>query len=175
MYKIVDTVAEVKDNSRLWKVHDLTQIFIQGSEKDSSISRLCDVATYEDIKATDTIKTFSDLNRTYIETWQSELVYCKEDETYYSATNRIGKKGEEVAQILLDFVNGSSNNYENFAEAIVQSHRTLQQCIFKLFTVCLKKWASYKEKNWYDDRNKATIQLSSKLWDEVKDEYIPFI
>lgn len=175
MCKAVDTIEEVKGMGSYWKVGEtqMTQIFIQ-SEKDGVIKRLADV-TYGQIKDNDTIKSFTDLNTTYIETWGTKLVFCLEDGLFYSANYRLQKSGEEVAGILNDFVNSSSHDNKAFADKIVNSHRTLQQGAFTLFTKCIEAWAGFNKKGYYDDRNKATVELSAKIWDTINEEYIPFI
>jgi len=67
----------------------------------------------------------------------------------------------------------SCHIFDEDIEAIVSSHRTLQQSIMREF-VCelIKKWS---EQDYYDDRNKATVLLCKELMKTINESYLPFI
>jgi len=85
-------------------------------------------------------------------------------------------RGEDVAEVLTDYVNSSSRHDEDFTDVITQrTHRTLQQGVFKLFMGCVDGWAEMDKKNMHDPRNEATVKQSTKIKEALKDDYLPFI
>lgn len=88
------------------------------------------------------------------------------------------KRAEEMAEQLSSFVNSISGvSYDSFAERLTKyTHRTLQQCVFKLFYTCVKKWSELYELGIYDARNEDTCKMSNEIVKHLKDrDYISFI
>ena len=84
------------------------------------------------------------------------------------------KDTKEIVNTLSRFVNVYGNgHYKEFAKEMMYEHRTLQQNCMRLFMSVIKEWSEQKS---YDARNEATILLSRKIMESVKDDnYLPFI
>lgn len=92
--------------------------------------------------------------------------------------NEFSKKdtGKEVADVIVRFSNSMSPDTEGFVKEITNSHRTLQQNVFRIFKETLKEWASVSENElMYDLRNEATVKQSKMMIDATKEESIPNI
>jgi len=88
---------------------------------------------------------------------------------------------EEFVSTVEDFVNTfKEDKLRNTGEELSKMHPTLQQNFMRLALAFIK---AESEKRGYDDRNKATVELSRKMWGAVqkteyfyKDTaYLPFI
>jgi len=86
------------------------------------------------------------------------------------------RTGEEVAEILADFVNGlNSENKAEFVEKLTKrTHRTLQQQVFGLFVASIFSW-SETEENYFDLRNEYTIKTSKELAEVIAFTGVPLI
>lgn len=80
--------------------------------------------------------------------------------------------GDEMAQVLDEFVNGANENHiQDFVAQVTKcTHRTLQQSIMRLFVATIEAWASLPESR-YDLRNEATIKLCKKIVQATGDKY----
>ena len=87
---------------------------------------------------------------------------------------------KKAANDLMDFLNDMSVDKQTFAETILNSHRTLQQGLFKVFMILVKSWAlAYKERR-YDLRNEATCERAAAMLNGItaaglEPDVIPFI
>lgn len=82
-------------------------------------------------------------------------------------------KGKEFAKIVSDFVNGwNSNEINDFIAAMNNDHKTLQQSFTRL---CVKWFFNLAEKENYDSRNEASIELAKKLKPILENSSLPFI
>lgn len=82
----------------------------------------------------------------------------------------------EMANDFSKFVNGASaDTLEEFASALTNDHRTLQQVSMKTFLLCIAKWSAAKENGRFDDRNEATVLLAHQIHNIAKDSYLPYI
>lgn len=52
---------------------------------------------------------------------------------------------------------------EVFSQAVRLEHRTLQQSMFRCFVKTMYDWAQDHKKGWYDLRNQATCEASTKF------------
>lgn len=80
----------------------------------------------------------------------------------------------KLSKMISNFVNSHSSlrsHREEFADAVVSQHRTLQQSTFRLFLCCIKKWS---EQEVYDARNEYTINKCKEIM-ELIDYEPPFI
>lgn len=86
-------------------------------------------------------------------------------------------KTEDVADLLMDAVNSSSFEGEDFARQITQrSHRTLQQKFFREGIMeCINHWDAFHKAQMFDLRNEATVKASVKIRETLKDDYFPFV
>jgi hypothetical protein len=94
-----------------------------------------------------------------------------------SASEGIRKSTDtkELAGLLMDGVNSSAFNNEEFAKAVTTSHRTLQQSFMRAIVRTINEWDNLHKENWYDLRNEATVKASSKMVEVVKDDYFPLV
>ena len=70
------------------------------------------------------------------------------------------ERGEEFAQQISSFVNGSSRSaYEYAAKKMVRDHRTLQQNMMGLFMQFVEQMAQ----NGTDMRNEASVELAKAI------------
>jgi hypothetical protein len=70
---------------------------------------------------------------------------------------------QELAEVIGEFVNShswSSSDREQFAEAMMRQHRTLQQLVMSLFMAVVRRWAEAQKSGWFDLRNEATVRTS---------------
>ena len=75
--------------------------------------------------------------------------------------------GEEMAQVLADFVNNMSYQKSQFSEQVIyRTHRTLQQSIMELFMNTIYEWSKLEEYS-YDLRNEFTVKLAKKIIDHL--------
>lgn len=85
-------------------------------------------------------------------------------------------KTADVAELLMDAVNSSSFDEEEFATVITQrTHRTLQQSFFRGIMATIKKWSEFNKAGIYDLRNEATVKASTKIEEALKDDYFPLV
>jgi len=79
----------------------------------------------------------------------------------------------KAANALTDYVNVLGRSYGAFVNAILRSHRTLQQNVMRVFIQLCKAWS---EERSYDARNADTIALAKRIIEAVEDEvYLPHI
>lgn len=70
------------------------------------------------------------------------------------------QKGEEFAQVVSTFVNGSSRDARKFAaKKMARDHRTLQQNTMGLFMMFVEEMAN----NTSDLRNEASVELAKAI------------
>lgn len=78
-----------------------------------------------------------------------------------------------AAQAVLNAVNSYGFDEKAFADAITNSHRTLQQSAMRAFLACIKTWADAEH---YDGRNEATVKVSKRIVADFDgDLYLPFV
>lgn len=82
------------------------------------------------------------------------------------------KTDEQMARDLAMYVNSFSHSGKKFAKELMNEHRTLQQNVMRLFMTCIKTWS---EQEHYDDRNRATVELSKKIMKSVGEYSLPMI
>jgi hypothetical protein len=83
---------------------------------------------------------------------------------------------KEIAGLLMDSVNSSAFDDEEFATVVAErTHRTLQQSFFRAIMACVKKWDERNKEGWFDLRNEATVKASSKIKEALKDDYFPLV
>ena len=75
-------------------------------------------------------------------------------------------KAKEAANALSDFANIISSDTDEFAEHIMNQHRTIQQSIFGIIQKLIVTWA--KEEH-YDARNEHTIMACRNLLEAFPD------
>ena len=81
------------------------------------------------------------------------------------------RKGKELAQEMLDYVNAFGFDSDTFADVIIHGHRTLQQSFMRLIIKTIRKMATVTP----DDRNAQTVALAKKI-SEIADDYpLPLI
>lgn len=78
--------------------------------------------------------------------------------------------GQELAKEISRFVNRMANGKEEqeFVDALMREHRTLQQNTFGLLCQLIREWASVEE-NRYDLRNEFTVQTCKKIVETVEE------
>ena len=76
--------------------------------------------------------------------------------------------GKELAKQLSQFVNIMANAKEEdeFVEAIMREHRTLQQSTFKLVMKLIVAWAETGD-DFYDLRNEYTVLQCKEILDKI--------
>ena len=79
-------------------------------------------------------------------------------------------KGTEVAKEFSKLMNIMCNDeeIEEFVQYIIGDHRTLQQKSAGTFLKCFAIWAEHFQKNLYDDRNYATVQVATSIMDRLE-------
>lgn len=70
--------------------------------------------------------------------------------------------GEEMAMSLLRFINNMAVDDDAFVKGLVNSHRTLQQSIMRVFIKFVKEIAAKKD-GFYDLRNEASVNLAKEI------------
>jgi len=72
---------------------------------------------------------------------------------------------------LTTFVNGADRDQlEMFAKCMMNEHRTLQQQVFALFTLCVREWAVCANFSRFDGHNEYTVHLSRQIWEDILKE-----
>lgn len=75
-----------------------------------------------------------------------------------------------------NYVNSFGLKPKDFADAVMNQHRTLQQSMFSCMIECMKSWSEMYEKERFDARNEDTCKLSNKIVKQFEDElYTRFI
>lgn len=69
------------------------------------------------------------------------------------------RKGKELAQEMLDYVNAFGFDSDAFADVIIHGHKTLQQSFMRLIIKTIRKMATVTP----DDRNAQTVALAKKI------------
>lgn len=82
------------------------------------------------------------------------------------------EKEKFFANSVSDMVNDCGFDEKQLAKAMSKDHNTIQQSYMRLFKAFVGFMA---EKNFCDDRNKASVQLAKEINDKVKDAYLPTI
>jgi len=86
------------------------------------------------------------------------------------------ENGEDVAKVLMQFVNAYGFDKEGFVNEVMRSHNTLQQALFGLFLSCCKRWEEHGKQGWYDARNDYTVKKSTEIMKLVDgNAYVPCI
>ena len=102
-----------------------------------------------------------------------EISDSEKIQTVYRVLNRTSNSGELTEIVVSDMLNGFGNEKVNdFVASLMKDHRTLQQCFMRLIVKIIEAWA---DAEYFDDRNKATIELAKKLNVVIKDSYLPMI
>jgi hypothetical protein len=70
------------------------------------------------------------------------------------------EKARSVVQALSDWVNEMGHCNQDFVEAVMREHRTLQQQIFEVMLACMDAWA--KEEH-FDLRNEFTVKKCQEI------------
>ena len=84
----------------------------------------------------------------------------------------IMKKDKEMAQQITQYVNNLSFSPDEFVNEMSRQHRTLQQRYTLLCVAWLKKLANTE---YYDDRNKASVEFAKSIKKELDNAVFPFI
>jgi hypothetical protein len=71
--------------------------------------------------------------------------------------------GKELANELTNFVNNFNCDHDEFINAFIREHRTLQQSSFRLFLMLMEKMASEEYGKTCDGRNKGSHEVAKKL------------
>jgi hypothetical protein len=74
----------------------------------------------------------------------------------------------KAAEIMSNAVNDITMNPDDFAEAMMKEHRTLQQSVMKAFIAWLAKLSELPESQ-YDDRNVDAVTFAKKVVQYLKD------
>ena len=64
------------------------------------------------------------------------------------------EKAQAVVRDLSDWVNEMGHNNQDFVEAVMREHRTLQQQMFEVMLACVAEWAKTE---YYDARNEFCV------------------
>ena len=70
--------------------------------------------------------------------------------------------GDELAMLLLKFINNMAVDDDEFVRGLTESHRTLQQSIMRIFIKFVAAM-SVKEEGFYDLRNEASVKLAREI------------
>lgn len=72
-------------------------------------------------------------------------------------------KGKEMVKLFTDFVNSAGlRDKQEFAEAMMLEHRTLQQEAFDLMLKTMEAWAKLPDDR-IDPRNSGAVRLSKRI------------
>ena len=75
-----------------------------------------------------------------------------------------------LANALSVFINCSTKDEtREVAKRVTDDHRTLQQSTMSLFMECIAIWAKDADNENYDERNKATCEISRKITNMFND------
>jgi len=80
-------------------------------------------------------------------------------------------KAKDAAESISRFANSMSlfgKDSEDFVDAIMRDHRTLQQSTFGLFMQCIEAWSKTDR---FDARNEYTVKLCKKMMAAIKDDW----
>ena len=80
------------------------------------------------------------------------------------------KRFEIIASELANALNIMGNHGEGFVKTVTKEHRTIQQLIFKLFMDCVREWAKFYNKDYYDLRNEDTCKIAHEITRGVLDQ-----
>lgn len=76
---------------------------------------------------------------------------------------------ENAFQALSRLANaGGGDDGKEFVKLVTSDHRTLQQCMFGLFSKCIGEWAEAKESGMFDLRNEDTVNQCAEIVDKVE-------
>ncbi len=70
------------------------------------------------------------------------------------------EKARTVAQTFSDWVNGMGHSNNEFVQAVMREHRTLQQQMFEVMLACIDAWSRTEH---YDLRNEFTVLKSREI------------
>lgn len=83
------------------------------------------------------------------------------------------EEAKKAFEEIVKYVNRFGNKYENFVDLMKSEHRTLQQSFTRL---CVKWLLDLAERQYFDDRNKASVELGKKFKERLGDEcHLPLI
>ena len=82
------------------------------------------------------------------------------------------ERHEFYRNIVDDMVNDCAFEDEKLAEKMAKNHPTLQQSYFRHVCKFIKKMAN---KDYYDDRNKASVECAKKMVGIIDETYLPCI
>ena len=88
--------------------------------------------------------------------------------TVYEEVQRAEAK--QVVRVVSDYVNNYGHSKEQFAQAMAEEHRTLQQSFTGVCLAWLKLLASRREHE-YDPRNEASVKLARAIDQRMREEY----
>lgn len=74
----------------------------------------------------------------------------------------LDSEGSKAQRAVSNFVNGMGHKDQEFVDALMSDHRTLQQSTMRLFMACIKAWSEV-EPAWCDLRNQDTIALAKLI------------
>lgn len=81
------------------------------------------------------------------------------------------KTGKEVAETVSNFVNVAfESEKEEFVDAVVTDHKTLQEDMFGMFLGCIDKWSEMAKQGNYDARNEYACRMSKIMIDTLKEK-----
>jgi len=88
----------------------------------------------------------------------------------------IRDRPEVVASILSKFVNNLPSNspLDEVADLIVRDDRCLQQCVFRLFLRCIRRWAMLTPRET-DLQNETTVRMCKKISTMTENDGLPYI
>lgn len=79
-------------------------------------------------------------------------------------------KSEELASVLIDWLNYHGGMWskapKGFMDALLSTHRTLQQNLISMFILVLVEYGKFhreKGENWHDERNADAVKLCIRL------------
>lgn len=83
---------------------------------------------------------------------------------------------KDAVENFSNYVNNFSLKPKDFADEVMNCHRTLQQSMFNCMIECMRDWSEMYEKGRYDARNEDTCRLSNEIIKQFGDElYTRFI
>lgn len=63
---------------------------------------------------------------------------------------------------------GRDDDGKEFVRLVTSDHRTLQQCMFKMFAKCMEEWSEAKKTGMFDLRNEDTVNQCAKAFEKVE-------
>jgi len=86
------------------------------------------------------------------------------------------KEAKEIKEKVFSYINNMGHNKEFLAKIFTDQHPTIQQSLFGVIVIAIKKWAEDCDKGWYDLRNEATCKACKKIVETFgKEFYLPFV